>query len=80
MEGGQVSKDAWTQLVRDYYSSKWTQCGRMAEALYAEGVELVEIATRLNACGFRTSKGLRWSQIGVYGMLRARRDERRRMH
>jgi hypothetical protein len=52
----------------------------MAESLYAEGVELEEIATRLNACGFRTSKGLHWSQIGVYGMLRARRDERRRMH
>jgi len=75
-----VSKDAWTQLVRDYYSSKSTQCGRMAESLYAEGMQLEDIAVKLNACGFRTSKGLHWSQLSVYGMLRARRDERRRMH
>lgn len=70
--------EEWAKEMRRVQSID--EVTRLAVSLAAEGKDMVEIAQALDAQGHLTSKGLRHSQLSVWGLLREHRANARRLH
>lgn len=71
--------DEWATVMLRLLKSSRSKVVELAVSLKAEGKDTVEIADALNARGFLTIRGLRHSQLSVWGLLREHEAKMRKL-